>query len=71
MKKLQRNEMKQVSGGAPPPPRTLWYCYIGSGQYANVCYSVNPEVPCEYGAGACVSLGTNCNANRDLCTIPI
>lgn len=69
MKKLEKTDMKNVMGGSMPPPATLWNCDTGGGNYANVCYTINPEVPCNYAAGACTSIGL-CNKFVNVCLYP-
>jgi hypothetical protein len=58
MKKIQRNEMKKLGGGAPPPPfRTLWRCEVEPGYFENICYPSQPQTVCGY-AQPCANIGT-------------
>lgn len=65
--KLTAVEMQGIKGGYLPPSLPKWYCNIGGGVYHDVCYSANPEQPCHYGKGACVSNGTCSPESIEVC----
>lgn len=64
--RLSPSEMKEVKGGVLPPPKTKWSCLV-DGYYYDVCYSVQPQVPCGY-ATACTDIG-DCTSPMDLCVV--
>jgi len=69
MKKLSRNEMKEILGGGDF--KTKWNCLVqdGSpgGNYYQICSTNNPEAYCQYAEGACYSIGT-CSGST-LCVV--
>ena len=61
MKKMSRDEMKNVMGGRPP--KTKWYCFVydgvPGGSYYYVCAFDDPTALCQYLYCDPVSLCTN------------
>ena len=67
IRSLSAAEMKEIKGGVlPPPPKTKWSCLV-DGYYYDVCYSVQPQVPCGY-SSPCTAIG-DCTSPMDLCVV--
>lgn len=65
-KQLGCAEMKEIKGGALPPPKTKWRCTVNGVDF-DQCYSVQPKTPCNY-PSLCTDIGT-CESTFDICEV--
>lgn len=70
MKKLSRDEMKNVMGGTPPPTKFKWDCLVSDPGFTPsrvnlYCKAVDPSTVCLY-TSDCIGGTVPCN-DLDVC----